>query len=1012
MKRFLVFFAAAVILAACDDIYNEHERAPEGTVIFEAVADCGGDTKTVMVRDEAGSKSYWAGEEKIQVVGRNGNYVFTGNASAPSPRLEFSYSGPFDETDVMAVYPAGDKDYGKDFGSLTVSGVTVPAKQAAVSGSYDPDAVVAAAYSNDRTFNFKNAVSLLKLTVGSDNIKNVTVWGPVAEGKGISGTGSLSYNDGEPVLSGMSEGYVSMNGDFVKGETYYLAVAPVVFESGFTVEFSYEGDYNKFTVKSTMARTEFKRNVIYNLGTISAGNEGGFHTEPSSLDADQPCTIYYSPAEGDRLYGSAGDLYAHVWLRSGSIEGFGPTWGDNSEKYKMSKIGDNLWSLSMTPSIREWFGSGSTPITEIGILARNASATVQTGDFFLEVTDNGFGFDSSMPAGVTHGINYIDNNTVTLVLYDKDNKGESHDFCNLLWDANWWGDASKPKTPLSYDGQSGCWWITLSGLDPDKQYKFQYQLGYGSDVTVTTFDPYTEILYDRSNDQWIPDSTYPNLAEEYGDTHYGRDNGFVSAFKINRDEYSWTVSDYDIEDKDDLIIYEMLIRDFTDNAYGEGSIRAAMEELDYLKTLGVNAVELMPIQEFDGNDSWGYGTHAYFALDKAYGTRNDYKAFIDACHQNGIAVIVDVVYNHATGVHPYAAMYWDSGNNKTASNNPWFNVDAPHQWSVYHDWNHENPMVRDHVKRSLEYLMTEYKVDGFRFDLTKGFTQNSGTEDSYDQSRVDILNEYNSHIQYIDNGAVMICEHFVDDENWELGKNGIKVWRNMNHSYTKSMRRNMWEADMTGLVNTYNESGYISDNLTFGTLVGFQESHDEERINYLGQWEDNSGPEIPFATRMERAKINAAFFLLAPGPKMIWQFGEIGYDFSIEENGRTGKKPWKTDEYMGMKERKALYDTYSMLLEFRRNNPGFFDSDAKFRWYVDGGHQTGRYMFCEAADGKKFALFGNFGKGSKEIGLTLPDAGPWYMYCNANSVWDGVSHNPTMAEGQFYLLVNDRALCR
>ena len=140
-----------------------------------------------------------------------------------------------------------------------------------------------------------------------------------------------------------------------------------------------------------------------------------------------------------------------------------------------------------------------------------------------------------MSEGLHHGINYIDNSTVTLVLYDRDNQGKSYDFCNLLWDDNWWGYSEKPKKPLAYDDEAGCWWITLTDLNPDKQYKFQYQLGYGDNVTVTTFDPYTEIVYDRGNDQWISYDTYPGLAEEYGDTHAGRDNGFISAFKINKD---------------------------------------------------------------------------------------------------------------------------------------------------------------------------------------------------------------------------------------------------------------------------------------------------------------------------------------------------------------------------------------------------------------------------------------------------------------------------------------------
>ena len=195
-----------------------------------------------------------------------------------------------------------------------------------------------------------------------------------------------------------------------------------------------------------------------------------------------------------------------------------------------------------------------------------------------------------------------------------------------------------------------------------------------------------------------------------------------------------------MEDKNDLVIYEMHFRDFTKSQ----NIAGAMAQLDYIENLGVNAVELMPIQEFDGNLSWGYDPNHWFALDKYYGTREQYKEFIDECHARGIAVIVDVVYNHATGSHPWAKMWWDSASNCTADNNPWFNKVAKHEFNVFHDMNHENPMVKEMVKGSLEYLLTEYDVDGFRFDLTKGFTQNNtlgdvGAWGRYDQSRVNIL---------------------------------------------------------------------------------------------------------------------------------------------------------------------------------------------------------------------------------------------------------------------------------
>ena len=1121
-----------MLAPSCIEEAMHQMPAVDEIVTYTAYADSP-DTKTTLKEN----RPMWKGEEWIQVVGRNGNYWMGTNVSGSSVSASFTYNGDngeFNETDVMAVYPAGSSNYGKDFENMSVSGVTIPSVQNAVVGSYDPNAAVAIAYSHDRDLKFKNAVSLLKFTMGSDGVKNVTVWGEgpkietaagddfVKEGcvyvtvdqawlsdgarfaaylwnssgetwtdlvqvqellyecqipegydniifcrmkpnssnswtnmwnqtvdltlsannhftmtdpwgndangkkatgswsdmsasavtrAGMSGTGTLFYNDGTPFITGTTTGYVSLNGDFEKGKTYYIAVAPIIFENGMTVEFSHVGDYDKFEVKKYTQKVELKRNTIHNMGVIRSTKETGFFTEPVIPDADEPCTIYFRAPEGSPLYGHADDLYVHVWINNSQV---GSTWGDNDEKYKFAKVeGEvNLWSVEVETSIREWLGSGGTSCGKVGILARNAAADKQSEDYYLRFNDSKYALNE-IPDGVQHGINYIDENTVTLVLYDRDNKGKSHDFCNLLWDENWWGDRPGYPKDMSYDSGSGCWWITLTDLDPNKQYKFQYQLGYGSNVTVTTFDPYTEIVYDTHHDAWVG-GNYPGISEEFGDNHYGRASGFISAFKINKNVYNWKVRDYNIEDKDDLVIYELLVRDFTDNSYGEGSIKAAKEQIGYLKELGVNAVELMPVQEFDGNDSWGYGNHAYFALDKAYGTRKDYKDFIDACHQNGIAVILDVAFNHATGAHPYAAMYWDY--DKTAENNPWFNVYAPHGWSVYHDWNHSNPMVREHVKRSLAYLMTEYKVDGFRFDLSKGFMQ-GGNEGSYNQERVNYLKEYNAHIQSVDNHAVMICEHFVDDENYELGNSGIKVWRNMNHPYCEAAMGWMSGADFSGVTSTYDQNGNFADYTRFGTYVGYMESHDEERMMFKAKEYGTGTVKGSEETRMRRAGLNAAFFLLTPGPKMIWQFGEIGYDIrSKKDNGHggeendLGKKPWKTAEYMANANRKALYDTYSMLLKFRKDNPRFFDNDVNFRWYVGSGEQTGRYMFARSGEGKQFALFGNFGSGNQNISVELPHGGDWYQYDNG-ATWSGKNHSLSMSEGQFYILVSDRSMC-
>ncbi len=824
--------------------------------------------------------------------------------------------------------------------------------------------------------------------------------------------------------------------------------------------------------------------------------------DPVCPNADKPCTIIFKPTSDNPLYGHTGELYGHFGVVVDGEWKYVPTeWGTTEEKTHFKKVDDNHWEFKMEPSIREYFGSGETPVTKIALIVRTADGNTKShdADQFCSVIDEKYKAEEfvpdqlvtkKLPEGVTYGINYNEDGSVTFVFYDNDTAGKSHKYCYIVGDWNDW--TRKTEGAMYYDGSKGCWWITLDGFEADKEYRFQYRLGNNSGNDTYVSDPYTEVVYDEWNDQYIQGvPAFPAGAKQ-----------LVSAFQIRKPEYSWKHKDFKVEDKNDLVIYEMLFRDFTTSQ----NIAGAMSQLDYIENLGVTAVQLMPIQEFDGNLSWGYNPNHWFALDKYYGTREQYKEFIDECHARGLAVIVDVVYNHATGSNTWAKMWWNSGANCTADNNPWFNVAPAHPYNVYHDMNHENAMVKEHVKRSLEYLLTEYDVDGFRFDLTKGFTQKQTDPDvaawgRYDQSRVDILKGYADHIWSVNEDAVVIFEHLSDwDEEKVLADYGIQLWRNVNHEYR------------TAVGGGTGNFGNMYSNAPFGGFVGYMESHDEERICYgagadassvtwgicgtltdwtsditlvkdgsffsaknvtfkaddmfkirgNGQWNDafnygasTKGYKLPLntgyaltlgsgsqdmavpaagtydvyfsldaemvwlmssgqrpadpsvvpgsgesedalAVAMRRAGASAAFFLTVPGPKMIWQFGEIGYDYSIDYNDRTGEKPVVTDQYMAVPARKALYDTYASLLKFRRENPRFFDKDAKFEWTPSGAVKK---ITC-SVDGKTFHVVGNFGKNSTTV--TLPD-GQWKDYMNDNTSF--ISGSVTLKEGEFKLLV-------
>ena len=829
------------------------------------------------------------------------------------------------------------------------------------------------------------------------------------------------------------------------------------------------------------------------MQTVSPDPASGITLDPAVPNADEPCVIKFNPVSGNPLYNHKGELYGHLGIVVEGEWAFVPSdWGTTDEKVHFKKVGDNSWELKLEPNIREYFGTGTTPVNMLAVIVRDAAGNIKShdADQFCTVIDNKYKIDEftphdikfeALPQGVKHGINYNSDGSVTFVLYDKDKSSQRYDYCYIVGDWNNWERVEEGA--MRRDNGAGCWWITLDGFDPAKEYRFQYRLGNPPSSDIRVSDPYTEIVYDEWNDQYIQGvPAFPAGAKQ-----------LVSAFQINKPEYSWKHKDFKVEDKNDLVIYEMLFRDFTTSQ----NIAGAMSKLDYIENLGVNAVELMPIQEFDGNLSWGYNPNHWFALDKYYGTREQYKEFIDECHARGMAVIVDVVYNHATGSHPWTKMWWNG--NATAENNPFFNVAPAHPYNVYHDMNHENAMVKEHVKRSLEYLLTEYDVDGFRFDLTKGFTQKQTDPDvaawgRYDQSRVDILKGYADHIWSVNEDAVVIFEHLSDwDEEKVLAEYGIQLWRNVNHEYRTAVNG-----------GTGNFSNMYSD-APFGGFVGYMESHDEERLCYgtggsgdgswglcgtmtnwssditmvqdgpfvvarnvtftdadefklrfAGDWGRNYGtatkgyklpldkeykltsnaqdmkapsagtydvyfcepletiwmmtagkrpaePEIeigdaedPHVVAMRRAGASAAFFLTVPGPKMIWQFGEIGYDYTIEYNGRTGEKPVVTDEYMADPARKALYDTYAALLKFRRENPRFFDKDAKFEWTPSGSVKK---ITC-SVDGKTFHVIGNFGKNIATV--NLPE-GQWKDYMNDNTSF--TSGTVTLKEGEFKLLV-------
>ena len=273
------------------------------------------------------------------------------------------------------------------------------------------------------------------------------------------------------------------------------------------------------------------------------------------------------------------------------------------------------------------------------------------------------------------------------------------------------------------------WWIELTGLTENHQYVFQYFI----DGAIRIADPYSEQISD-SEDTQISTAVYPNMPAFPADKFIGVSSleKRASVLQTGRANYQWEVTSFVAPARNELNIYELHFRDFTE----EGTYLAAINRLDYLKNLGINAIHVLPVSEFEGNSSWGYNPNYYFAADKAYGNRVHLKKFVDEAHKRGIAVFNDLVLNHAFGSNPMVLMYWDE------VNNPWFNAEHKAVYSTDghwgNDWNHESEHTQAFVDRVLKYWLEEYKFDGFRFDFTKGITQTAQNPSDEWASNVDL----------------------------------------------------------------------------------------------------------------------------------------------------------------------------------------------------------------------------------------------------------------------------------
>ncbi|WP_040280282.1 alpha-amylase family glycosyl hydrolase [Psychroserpens damuponensis] len=662
-----------------------------------------------------------------------------------------------------------------------------------------------------------------------------------------------------------------------------------------------------------------------------------------------------------------------------------------------------------------------TNITESGTLkfVGTPPSSSETGEASFEVVVVPTVTEQALPSGLEDGINYgVDATKATLVL-----TAPGKEFIQIAGSFNNYNPSNADV--MKRDPSTGKYWLEITGLTPGQIETYQYWVFdtnaiANSPALVKTADPFSTLVLSPFDDPYIPTVTYPNLPAY--PTGQERE---VTVLQTGQTAYNWQVPNFNAPKEEDLIVYEVLIRDFD----ADRNYQNLIDRIDYFKNLNVNAIQLMPVMEFEGNESWGYNTSFHLALDKFYGTEDKFKEFIDLCHQNGIAVILDVALNHAFGRNPMVRMWMDDPDNdgwgEPSSENPYFNQVAQHSYSVGSDFNHQSTLTQDYTERVVKHWIEDFKIDGFRWDLTKGFTQNcqndEGCTNNYQQDRVNILKQYADYSWSLDPDHYVIFEHLGSQNeekewaNYRLSEGkGVMMWGKMTDPYSQLLMG-------FNSNNNIDAIGHKSRSQFNGPRVmGYPESHDEERVMYkavtFGNNSVGSHNVRDLNTALSRMSAIGAVSLTVPGPKMIWHFAALGMENSlftcpngtVDDDGcklDTKPQPQWTNNWLADANRNQIYNDWARLNDLKINE-AVFEGD----YTITSGSLTPRIDIYDTSlpttELRNVIVLANFDVVSQTVNTSFPIGGNWFdlMDETGNTTYNAAT--VTIPAGQFRIFGN------
>ncbi len=529
---------------------------------------------------------------------------------------------------------------------------------------------------------------------------------------------------------------------------------------------------------------------------------------------------------------------------------------------------------------------------------------------------------------------------------------------HVAGDFNEW---SSDRHPLESE-ESGYWYTFIEDAKAGDEYKFSITPQEGDAMLKN--DPYARMLTNSSGNSIITDLSY-----------------------------DWESDHFETPYWNDVVIYEMHVGTFhvTDPDH-PGTFRSVIEKLPYLQELGINTIELMPITEFPGDYSWGYNPAHPFAVEESYGGVNGLKDLVKAAHQAGIAVVLDVVYNHF-GPSDIDLWQFDGWSDNDGGGIYFYN-----DWRSKTPWGNTRPdygraEVRQYLRDNALMWLDEFRVDGLRLNGTM-FMRNAnglGGDTGADIKEVwTFFQELNREINERFPRKLIIAEDLMDDE-WmtkpsdEGGAGfGSQWWGDFVHPVRAVViQENDQQRNMEKLAQVVT---FSAEN-AFKRVI-YTESHDEVANGKARVNEEIWPGESDGYFAIKRSFLGAALACTAPGIPMVFQGQEFAEDQWFSDGDPLD---WQLAET-----HKGVQHMYRDIIRLRRNfddttrglrgpNTEVYhaNSDSKVlafqRWEYGGPQDT-------------TVVIANFANETYE-GYTvgLPQEGNWEL--RFNSDWKGYSED-------------------